>query len=42
MSVPAPIALSFDRGTLLLTGLPQRRLALLFADDGWAWDPRVI
>ena len=41
MSVPAPIALSFDRGTLLLTGLPQRRLALLFADDVWAWDPRV-
>ncbi len=36
-----PITLCFDRGTLLLAGLPQRELDAVFPPDIWRWDHRV-
>lgn len=35
------VCLSFDRGTLLLTGLSRRELAGLPVGDLWLWDARV-
>ena len=36
-----PVHLSFDRGTLLLTGLDRPELAAIFGRELWNWDRRV-
>ena len=35
------ITLSFDRGTLVLTGLSQQEIRGLLLRQDWTWDPRV-
>jgi len=44
MSHPAPpprVCLSFDRGTLLLSGLADEEARTVLEQGRWAWDPRV-
>lgn len=36
-----PVSLSFDRGTLLLTGLERTELPTIPGPSAWAWDRRV-
>jgi superfamily II DNA or RNA helicase len=38
---PNPISLSFDRGTLLLTGVDRGQLPVDSGSPAWTWDPRV-
>ena len=35
------VRLSFDRGTLLLSGMDQDALETHFDPGSWTWDPRV-
>ena len=39
--MPETIRLSFDRGTLLLTGIWKDELLAVFPPDFWAWDSRI-
>ena len=41
MSSPPSIHLTFDRGTLVLSGLGDGEAAAILADGPWRWDPRV-
>jgi len=38
---PSPVSLSFDRGTLLLTGVDRGQLPVAPGEPDWTWDARV-